>query len=149
VGSIYLAAILLKLGGFGLIKLSSLLATSNFITTLLRGVSLWGVAYIRGLCIIVIDMKVLIAFSSVAHIRVGVIAGVRGSKPGVIVLLIVLVRHGVRSSMMFLQRYLIYTKARSRRVVIRKRRDAFLGLWSLFWVVRVLGIIGAPPSFNL
>lgn len=126
VGSIYLAGILLKLGGFGVIKLKNGLLFPSTAGLVILRVRAWGLFYTRGLCIQLVDTKVLIAFSSVSHIGVGLIAGLRGTGLGLSAMLIVLVAHGLRSSVIFYQRFLFYQKVNSRSLLLSKR-GAFVG----------------------
>ena len=75
-GSIILAGVLLKLGGYGLIRV--FIITSGFINLLssyFTGLSLVGMVFIGLICCRLNDFKALVAYSSVAHIGV-VICGV-------------------------------------------------------------------------
>ena len=67
-GSIILAGILLKLGGFGVYRLSGVLSSINFILFITSSFGLVGGRVIALACVQQTDIKVLIAYSSVGHI---------------------------------------------------------------------------------
>ena len=149
VGSIFLAAVLLKLGGFGLIKVFTILESRRTLLAFILSVSRWSVILVRGLCVQATDIKVLIAFSSVSHMAVMVIALVASSKVGINCALLVLLSHGIRSSAAFFFRFIFYKTAGTRNILLNKGSSRALGLIALIWVVCCLGVIGAPPTFNL
>lgn len=68
-GSMALAGLLLKLGGFGILRFSPLFPhTDTAVASPLRGLALWGAVLARLVCLRQTDLKALIAYSSVAHI---------------------------------------------------------------------------------
>ena len=62
---------------------------------------------------------------------------------------LVLLRHGGSSSIAFYFRFLLYQITSSRRMLLNKRCAGVCGAIIVFWGVCVLGVMGAPPSFNL
>merc|ERR1712121_394595 len=68
IGSMFLAAVLLKLGGFGLFLFTDLI-TRRALGLKLVALRLVGAIYVASLCCQALDIKVIIAFSSVGHIR--------------------------------------------------------------------------------
>jgi len=79
-GSIILAGVLLKLGGYGLGRLGGLIFIFRGIKSYIIGLRLIGIAYVRLICCQVNDLKALIAYSSVAHIGLVIRGLFRGLK---------------------------------------------------------------------
>jgi len=149
VGSMFLAAVLLKLGGFGLLKLAPLLENSKELSLVLTRIAAWSLVIVRALCTQCTDIKVLIAFSSVAHMALAVLTILSGSNLSIGCSLLVLLSHGISSSIAFYFRFLFYKKSNTRRILLNKRVRGSLGVTIAFWGICCLGVIGAPPTFNL
>ena len=147
IGSIILASILLKLGGYSLVRLSSFITPSsclNFIISL----AVTGTVLIRFICITQIDIKVIIAYSSVAHIciTVGRLLYMRSSR--IISAIILIISHGISSSVIFFGGNLFYERTFSRRIILIKSLLTFLPLLSFFWLFSIIRRIGTPPILN-
>ena len=147
-GSMALAAILLKLGAYGLIRVSPLVPSSFFSLIVIR-VRLWGGVRIGLLCLRQTDAKILIAYSSVAHISLLTSATITQSRSGVLAALMMAVAHGVVSSGIFIAANILYSNFNSRNILLSKTLLASLPLFSLWWFVLCACNMGAPPSFNL
>lgn len=131
IGSIILAAVLLKLGGYGLIRIAPLFS-SNFILNLVISISLTGSGLIGFICLNQLDIKVIIAYSSVAHIGL-VIGGILYlSNLGLRGAIILIIAHGVRSSIIFFGGNILYSRRFSRRIVLSKGLLASFPLISFF-----------------
>jgi len=127
VGSIFLAAVLLKLGGFGLLKVTPLLEGPKEFSSLLIRIAGWSLVVVRAICTQCTDIKVLIAFSSVAHMALAVLTLLRGATLRVECCLLILLRHGISSSIAFYFRFLFYKKSKTRRMLLNKRARRSLG----------------------
>ena len=148
-GSIFLAAVLLKLGGFGILKGLRVLTTRKILAGILAAISLWRIAFVSVACTQAVDVKVLIALSSVAHIGAGLLALISNFELREVIFLLVLVRHGFSSSIIFFQRFIFYKNSSTRRLLLNKRVISIRGRFILIWILSCLAILGAPPTFNL
>lgn len=149
-GSIILAGVLLKLGGYGLLRVSPYLIILGMMYNFLWvSVSLLGGCLVSLICLRQIDIKSLIAYSSVSHIGIvlgGVITfsawGIRGAYT-------LIIAHGLCSSGLFCLANITYERLRRRSLIINKGLLNFLPSLSLWWFLLCAGNIAAPPTLNL
>ena len=147
-GSMFLAAILLKLGGYGLMLFSSL-SSSLLGRGILISIGLWGRVRIAIRCAQSIDVKRLIALSSVGHMRLAVAVVLRGHYASIRAGFLVLLTHGFSSSLAFFVSYVLYKSFGSRSLVLIKSSTRADGVLTVVWYSATLALVGCPPSANL
>nr|QUB07197.1 NADH dehydrogenase subunit 4 [Syneta adamsi] len=149
-GSMILAGIMLKLGGYGMMRLMfnfiSLGLKINFIFIVL---SLIGGVMVSLICLRQSDIKSLIAYSSVAHMGL-VLAGIMTMNLfGLWGALIMMLAHGLCSSGLFCLANISYERLNSRSLYLNKGLLNLMPSMSLWWFLFCSSNMAAPPSLNL
>nr|AML26167.1 NADH dehydrogenase subunit 4 [Scolytinae sp. BMNH 1274286] len=149
-GSMILAGIMLKLGGYGLLRTMKILYQVGMSLNLVFIiVSVMGAVFISLVCVRQSDMKMLIAYSSVSHMGI-VLAGILTYNLwGAWGALGLMLAHGLSSSGLFCIANLLYERTHSRSMFMNKGFMNIMPSLSLWWFLFCSSNMSAPPSFNL
>nr|QDI94084.1 NADH dehydrogenase subunit 4 [Leucophoroptera quadrimaculata] len=147
-GSMILAGVLLKLGGYGILRVFNFLSL-NYFNYLFVGLSLYGMYMVGLLCLFQLDMKSLIAYSSVSHMGMVICGLMTMNYWGFIGSLILMLSHGLCSSGMFCLANIVYERSGSRLLFMNKGMINFMPSLCLFWFMFCANNMGSPPSLNL
>nr|YP_009710467.1 NADH dehydrogenase subunit 4 [Pontia daplidice]YP_009775566.1 NADH dehydrogenase subunit 4 [Pontia edusa]QFZ96422.1 NADH dehydrogenase subunit 4 [Pontia daplidice]QJA15792.1 NADH dehydrogenase subunit 4 [Pontia edusa] len=148
-GSMILAGVMLKLGGYGLLRVLVIFEELTMKMGLMWVViSLLGGVFVSLKCFCQVDMKSLIAYSSVAHMGM-VIGGIMTMNYwGMFGSYVLMIGHGLCSSGMFCLSNINYERLGTRSLFMNKGMMNFMPSMSLWWFLFMIGNMAAPPSMN-
>lgn len=146
-GSIILAAILLKLGRFGIWIFRPYIYLDR--VNIFISISIIGGVLVRLLCLRLTDLKIIIAYSSVRHMGCVLIPIFLSNTLSSFSGILLIIAHGVRSSAIFLISFYLYQINYSRRLLITKGLLVRSRIISIFWFLILIINMAAPPTINL
>nr|YP_009429096.1 NADH dehydrogenase subunit 4 [Percina crypta]ASW20645.1 NADH dehydrogenase subunit 4 [Percina crypta] len=149
-GSMILAAVLLKLGGYGMMRIVVMLEPlTKELSYPFIIFALWGVVMTGSICLRQTDLKSLIAYSSVSHMGL-VVGGILVQTPwGFSGALILMIAHGLTSSALFCLANTNYERTHSRTMLLARGLQMVLPLMTAWWFIASLANLALPPLPNL
>nr|QOJ46836.1 NADH dehydrogenase subunit 4 [Spheniscus magellanicus] len=149
-GSMLLAALLLKLGGYGIMRVTLLTGPlSNHLHYPFLTLALWGALMTSSICLRQTDLKSLIAYSSVSHMGLVIAASMIQTHWAFSGAMILMIAHGLTSSMLFCLANTNYERTHSRILLLTRGLQPLLPLMATWWLLANLSNMALPPTTNL
>nr|YP_010686222.1 NADH dehydrogenase subunit 4 [Cochlostyla marinduquensis]UIX22056.1 NADH dehydrogenase subunit 4 [Cochlostyla marinduquensis] len=150
-GSMMLAGAMLKLGGYGMFLFSDLITYQSMVYSymLIICLSLWGGLLSSFVCLYQMDIKSMIAYSSVVHMSMLVVSVLSNTSWGFMGSILIMISHGWVSSCLFMMAYSTYETTGSRSFMLTKGLLNYYPIFSLLWFIMVSVNMSFPPTINL
>nr|UPX88234.1 NADH dehydrogenase subunit 4 [Scapholeberis mucronata] len=149
-GSMILAGVLLKLGGYGIVRFSVFIEmfTMTFSSVILSVAILGGVLSSL-ICLRQTDCKSLVAYSSVSHMSLVLMAVALNSYYSLSAIIVIMFSHGLCSSGLFSLVGMLYDRVSTRSIVLIRGIISYAPLMTLWWFLFSITNMAAPPTPNL
>ncbi len=147
-GSVILAGVLLKMGAYGFLRFSvpMLPIASEFFTPLIFSLSIIAVIYTSLVALVQLDMKKLIAYSSVAHMGFVTLGIFSLNQQGVSGAIYQMLSHGIVSAALFLCVGVIYDRIHTREIARYGGLAERMPVYAVFFMVFMLASVGLPGT---
>nr|AYF57794.1 NADH dehydrogenase subunit 4 [Neohydatothrips samayunkur] len=148
-GSMILAGIMLKMGGYGIFRFLFFLKFFYNFNLLWIYISLWGGLISSMICLKQSDMKCLVAYSSISHMSLVIFGLFMMNKIGILGSFYMMFAHGFCSSGLFFLVNMCYKRSGTRNMILNKGLISYFPSLSFWWFIFCVMNMGCPPSLNL
>nr|AHZ34685.1 NADH dehydogenase subunit 4 [Pseudobiotus spinifer] len=149
-GSMVLAAVLLKLSAYGLYRVSPYFSFSLLKVNIWgAALSILGAALSAAVCMVQSDLKAMIAYSSVSHMGVMIMGFMTQSSAMMSGAWVIMLSHGFCSSALFYLANINYERHLTRQLSIVRGQVSVFYYFSLLWVVFLMINFSVPPFLTL
>ena len=149
-GSVILAGVLLKMGGYGFIRFSLPMFpdASAQLAWLVWGLSMVAVVYTSLVALVQTDMKKLIAYSSVAHMAIVTVGLFAFNQAGIEGAMMVMLGHGLVSGALFLCVGVIYDRLHTREISRYGGLSINMPKYAVLFLLFTMASVGLPGTSN-
>ena len=149
-GSVILAGVLLKMGGYGFIRFSLPMfpEASAQLSWLIWGLSIVAVIYTSLVALVQTDMKKLIAYSSVAHMAIVTVGLFAFNQSGLEGAMMVMLGHGLVSGALFLCVGVIYDRLHTREISRYGGLAINMPRYATLFLLFTMASVGLPGTSN-
>ena len=149
-GSVILAGVLLKMGGYGFIRFSLPMfpeASAQF-APLVWGLSMVAVVYTSLVALVQTDMKKLIAYSSVAHMAIVTVGLFAFNQAGLEGSMMVMLGHGLVAGALFLCVGVVYDRLHTREISRYGGLSINMPKYAVLFLFMTMASVGLPGTSN-
>jgi NADH-quinone oxidoreductase subunit M len=149
-GSVILAGVLLKMGGYGFIRFSLPMfpEASAQLAPLVWGLSMVAVVYTSLVALVQSDMKKLIAYSSVAHMAIVTIGLFAFNQAGIEGAMMVMLGHGLVAGALFLCVGVVYDRLHTREINRYGGLSINMPRYAVLFLFFTMASVGLPGTSN-